>query len=197
MADTVAVMNAGRIEQLGAPAELYESPTHHVRRELPRPVQPLRPPRVDRPGRRRAVVDCHGQTLAVPADRLPARRTPDLLRRRPARRRSTSRADADEEPRRATTGSTGGVVVDASFTGVSTQYLVRMPWGQELTVFAQNLGVGERFPGGTPVGLAWERRPHLRPGRRRRRGPGRRGRRRRPARVRRGRSAATPCARRR
>ena len=26
MADTIAVMNDGRIEQLGAPAELYESP---------------------------------------------------------------------------------------------------------------------------------------------------------------------------
>ena len=40
MADTIAVMNAGRIEQLGGPAELYESPDHDVRRQLPRPVQP-------------------------------------------------------------------------------------------------------------------------------------------------------------
>jgi spermidine/putrescine transport system ATP-binding protein len=35
----------------------------------------------------------------------------------------------------------GGVVVDASFTGVSTQYLVRTPWGQEIMVFEQNQGI--------------------------------------------------------
>ena len=34
----------------------------------------------------------------------------------------------------------GGVVTDVSFVGVSTQYLVRMPWGQELQVFEQNTG---------------------------------------------------------
>ena len=32
MADTVAVMNKGHIEQLGAPAELYDLPPHPVRR---------------------------------------------------------------------------------------------------------------------------------------------------------------------
>jgi spermidine/putrescine transport system ATP-binding protein len=48
------------------------------------------------------------------------------------------------------------VIVDASFTGVSTQYLVRLPWEQQVVVFAQNLGLGERFPSGTPVDLAWD-----------------------------------------
>ena len=42
MADTVAVMNGGRVEQLGAPAELYENPQHHLRRQLPRHLQPHR-----------------------------------------------------------------------------------------------------------------------------------------------------------
>jgi spermidine/putrescine transport system ATP-binding protein len=49
----------------------------------------------------------------------------------------------------------GGVVVDASFSGVSTQYLVRLADGRVVTVFAQNLGVGERFPAGSRVSLAW------------------------------------------
>ena len=40
MADTVAVMNEGRIEQLGPPEELYEAPRHDLRGQLPRPVQP-------------------------------------------------------------------------------------------------------------------------------------------------------------
>jgi spermidine/putrescine transport system ATP-binding protein len=51
---------------------------------------------------------------------------------------------------------TGGVVVDASFTGVSTQYLVRLPSGRNAVVVAQNLGLGERFPAGTDVDLVWD-----------------------------------------
>jgi dnd system-associated protein 4 len=34
-----------------------------------------------------------------------------------------------------------GVVLDASFTGVSVQYLVETPWGQELTIFERNVDV--------------------------------------------------------
>ena len=49
----------------------------------------------------------------------------------------------------------GGVVTDAGFTGVSTQYLVRIPWGQELMVFAQNTGSGVLAPG-TAVDLHWD-----------------------------------------
>ncbi len=51
---------------------------------------------------------------------------------------------------------TGGVVVDASFTGVSTQYLIRLRSGQNAVVVAQNLGLGERFPAGTDVDLVWD-----------------------------------------
>jgi spermidine/putrescine transport system ATP-binding protein len=50
----------------------------------------------------------------------------------------------------------GGVVTDASFTGVSTQYLVRMPWGQELMVFVQNLGTVGVLPPGSRVDLSWD-----------------------------------------
>ncbi len=48
------------------------------------------------------------------------------------------------------------MVTDASFTGVSTQYLVRMPWGQELMVFAQNLGAVGLMRAGTVVDLHWD-----------------------------------------
>jgi spermidine/putrescine transport system ATP-binding protein len=47
-------------------------------------------------------------------------------------------------------------VTDASFTGVSTQYLVRMPWGQELVAFAQNTGGTGVLAPGTQVDLSWE-----------------------------------------
>ena len=59
MADTIAVMNSGKVEQLGAPAELYERPGHAVRRRLPRRLEPARTaPRRRRPvrARRRAAI---------------------------------------------------------------------------------------------------------------------------------------------
>ncbi len=47
------------------------------------------------------------------------------------------------------------MVTDVSFIGVSTQYLVRMPWDQELTVFEQNTGAREQFRPGDVVDLHW------------------------------------------
>ena len=40
MADTIAVMNSGRIEQMGAPAGDLRHAAHGVRGQLPRPVEP-------------------------------------------------------------------------------------------------------------------------------------------------------------
>ena len=37
VADTIAVMNKGRIEQVGSPQEVYDQPGHRLRDELPRP----------------------------------------------------------------------------------------------------------------------------------------------------------------
>jgi spermidine/putrescine transport system ATP-binding protein len=45
-------------------------------------------------------------------------------------------------------------VTDVSFSGVATQYLVRMPWGQELTVVQQNDGSG-RARRGDDVTVSW------------------------------------------
>jgi spermidine/putrescine transport system ATP-binding protein len=49
----------------------------------------------------------------------------------------------------------GGVVTDVSFVGVSTQYLVRMPWDQELMVFEQNTGERQSFRPGEQAELTW------------------------------------------
>jgi spermidine/putrescine transport system ATP-binding protein len=38
---------------------------------------------------------------------------------------------------------------------VSTQYLVGMPWGQEVMVFEQNTGQRAPFKNGDEVDLAW------------------------------------------
>ena len=152
MADTVAVMNQGRIEQLGSPAELYEAPRTTFVANFLGQSNLVASRRVEGGTGDIVVVDCYGQKVGVRGDRCVT--GDDLLMGiRP------EKVHLLPASRPASTGDnvlTGGVVVDASFTGVSTQYLVRLPWGQELTVFVQNLGVGERFAPGDQVQLAWD-----------------------------------------
>ena len=50
----------------------------------------------------------------------------------------------------------GGVISDASYIGVSTQYQVEMPWGQELMVFEQNDDGTPPLAKGDAVVLSWE-----------------------------------------
>jgi spermidine/putrescine transport system ATP-binding protein len=47
-------------------------------------------------------------------------------------------------------------VTDVSYVGVSTQYLARLPWDQELTVFEQNTGARDTFTVGDAVDLHWQ-----------------------------------------
>ena len=58
MSDQVAVMNAGRFEQVGTPQELYHAPAHRLRRRLRRRQQPLA-----RAGRRRRTA--HGARVTL------------------------------------------------------------------------------------------------------------------------------------
>ena len=149
MADTIAVMNAGRIEQMGAPVELYELAAHGVRRELPRPVQhgPCTVTGTRGPSRRR-----HARHQR--ADRAVAFGGADgtaLARHPPREAARDHRRGTRRRPRR----HQGRVITDSSFIGVSTQYLVRMPWGQELVAFEQNRDSPRVLRPGTNVALAW------------------------------------------
>ena len=75
MADTVAVMNKGIIEQLGAPGRALREPPQHVRRQLPRPVQPDRGDGQEPQLGDLVTVDMHGIDVTVP-------RRPSARRRR-------------------------------------------------------------------------------------------------------------------
>ena len=153
MADAIAVMNQGVIEQLGAPDELYDNPATTFVSNFLGQSNLLTAQVVGKDGGR-SLAECGGQRLAVRTDRLPGSAEPALLVGVRPEKISLRPAGSDQA-----TGEnrlTGGVIVDASFTGVSTQYLVRLPWEQQVVVFAQNLGLGERFPSGTRVDLAWD-----------------------------------------
>jgi len=152
MADTIAVMNGGRVEQQGGPGELYESPsTTFVANFLGQ--SNLIHATVTGTQGGDLVLDVEGRRLAMPTQRRGSGDADLLIGVRPEK---ISLAPPGTPTDGQQNVLPGGVVTDASFTGVSTQYLVRMPWGQELTVFAQNIGAGGVLAPGATVDLRWD-----------------------------------------
>jgi spermidine/putrescine transport system ATP-binding protein len=151
MADTIAVMNNGVIEQLGAPAELYDSPATTFVSNFLGQSNLVTAEVVGRDGDD-IVVDAHGNKLAAPGSR--ARRTDGTVWVG-VRPEKVFLAHAGSAGDRGANRLDDGTISDVSFIGVSTQYLVRMPWGQELTVFEQNSGARESFRAGDRVELHW------------------------------------------
>ena len=153
MADTIAVMNHGVIEQLGAPGELYENPqTTYVANFLGQ--SNLITASVIDPAGETVVVNCHGQKVGVQAGRSHIRDGQGWMGVRPEKI-FVSRAGSEDHS--GANVLTGGRVSDVSFVGVSTQYLVAMPWDQELMVFEQNTGQRALLKNGDEVDLAWSR----------------------------------------
>lgn len=152
MADTIAVMNAGRIEQLGAPTDLYDSPaTVFVANFLGQ--SNLVAARVDGRSGGDVVVDVHGRTVVVPQQRSRATSTQVYVGVRPEK---LTLVTSGRPPAEAGWNALDATVVDSSFIGVSTQYLVRTAWDQELVVFAQNDGSAPQVRPGDPVELRWQ-----------------------------------------
>ncbi|WNI28911.1 ABC transporter ATP-binding protein [Streptomyces sp. ITFR-6] len=154
MADTVAVMNAGRVEQLGDPADLYENPrTTFVANFLG--TSNLIEGEVVSTGTD-IVVAASGGKLRLPTGRCPAPTAKGgklLLGIRPEKISLTHRDDADAitEGRNRVTGR----IVDSSFIGVSTQYVVESPAGKSLQVYEQNIERDSRLTPGAEVVLHW------------------------------------------
>ncbi|MER6117644.1 ABC transporter ATP-binding protein [Streptomyces sp. A0642] len=154
MADTVAVMNAGRVEQLGDPADLYENPrTTFVANFLG--TSNLIEGEVVSTGTD-IVVAAGGGKLRLPTDRCQAPAVNGgrvLLGIRPEKISLAHRdeADAIAEGRNRVTGR----IVDSSFIGVSTQYVVESPAGTSLQVYEQNVERRAGLTHGAEVVLHW------------------------------------------
>jgi len=151
MADTIAVMNQGKVEQLGGPTELYETPaTVFVANFLGQ--SNLLPASVSGRSGDDLLLDVAGSRVVLPAGRSRSTAEQLFVGVRPEKLHVRAAGDATvPDGHNAVTG----VVTDASFVGVSTQYVVRVPWGQDLTVFVQNLHSGDRFQPGASVMLHW------------------------------------------
>jgi spermidine/putrescine transport system ATP-binding protein len=155
MADTIAVMNDGRIEQAGSAADLYERPrTEFVANFLG--VSNLVDARMRASQNGHSTVETHdGATLHVPSDRIGPHGTDAVKIGVRPEKVTLSPAGADVA---AGHNVLLGTVMVASFLGVSIQYVVRSAGGEELTVFAQNLDGAEpeSLGPGRQVQLAWD-----------------------------------------
>jgi spermidine/putrescine transport system ATP-binding protein len=139
MADSIAVMNAGRIEQLGAPQDLYEQPaTAFVAGFLG--ISNLLPGVVEDRG---AVRLDTGTVVQAKVDGL------------------TGPVAAGVRPEKIKLGEGGGAntlegrVVETAYIGVATQVVVETPAGT-VQVFAQNIDSGQSIPTpGSSITLSW------------------------------------------
>ncbi|MFI8867904.1 ABC transporter ATP-binding protein [Streptomyces sp. NPDC053707] len=154
MADTVAVMNGGRVVQLGAPADLYENPrTTFVANFLG--TSNLIEGEIVSTGTD-VVVSAGGGRLRLPGGRCPAPAESGgklLVGVRPEKISLAHTDDAGAIPdgRNRVTGR----ITDSSFIGVSTQYVVESPAGTALQVYEQNIERDGRLVPGADVVLHW------------------------------------------
>ena len=139
MADGIAVMNAGRIEQLGAPTELYERPaTAFVAGFLG--VSNLLLGEVGERGRVRL-----GTGEEVQAD-VNGRSGRVAVGIRPEKIRLGEPSSGEN--------SLAGTVKETAYVGVATQYVVETAAGTVM-VYVQNAGGARPLAAGTPATLNW------------------------------------------
>ena len=152
MADTIAVMNAGRIEQLGDPASIYELPRTVFVANFLGQSNLFAGTRVSTDANMIEVM-ANGTKFLVPTERNAASGDEIIIGVRPEKITVLDFPDREKVP----TGhnTLEGRVVDVSYAGVSTQYLITLPWGQNITVFEQNVVVGDRCNVGDQVVVHW------------------------------------------
>jgi spermidine/putrescine transport system ATP-binding protein len=152
MADTIAVMNAGRIEQLGDPASIYELPKTVFVANFLGQSNLFAGTRVASDPNMIEVL-ANGIKFLVPVQRNSATGDEIIVGIRPEKMTVLDVPDRDKIP--SGNNVLEGSVVDVSYAGVSTQYLITLPWGQSITVFEQNVIVGDRSSVGDRVLVHW------------------------------------------
>ena len=157
MSDRIAVMRAGKIEQLGNPEQLYERPRTAFVAGFLGVSNLLEGEVVGRDGELVTVRMPDGALLRAPGEGV-ASGGPVRIGVRPEKLRLDARAEAGASDG---LNALSGTVLDSSYLGVSTQYLVQTAEGHRLTVYAQNLdtaGAGELLADGQRVVLTWKPR---------------------------------------
>ena len=147
MADVVAVMNGGRIEQMGPPRELYELPrTAFVANFLGK--SNLMRGTVTGESEGMLSVNVASHTILLPANRAVQTSGEVVLGVRPEKITIDRVAAAGAN-------QLTGTVIDVSFTGTTTEYLVEVEQVGLIGTFSQNRGQQPAQEGDT-VFLAWD-----------------------------------------
>jgi spermidine/putrescine transport system ATP-binding protein len=152
MADTVAVMNKGHIEQMGAPEALYERPkTAFVSKFLGQ--SNLFVGSIVDSNKESLSIEVGGHKITVPKARAEKQKGKICIGVRPEKatfHRTKPKLSSDH----VLIGP--GEIIDIRFTGVSNQYLIDIPKVGEVTVFAQNVGISPVIELGEKVWVSWK-----------------------------------------
>ena len=151
MSDRLAVMNAGRIEQLGAPEAVYERPETEFVASFLGASNLISARIVERLGEQTQLRLDGGDVVSVPSDRIPEGRETLMVGVRPEK----VHLEPSTEPVKDGFNSMTGRVIQASYMGVSHQYTIEGPNGAGVTVYVQNLGVTHPPALGETVRLIW------------------------------------------
>lgn len=152
MADTVAVMNLGRIEQMGAPEALYDRPkTAFVARFLGQ--SNIFVGDVIENTEHVVAINVNGQRIAAPKLRAEKHEGRIAIGVRPEKA-----TFHESKPELGTDHNMvgPGEIIDIRFTGVSNQYLIDVPGFGDITVFAQNVGKSPVVELGAQVYVSWK-----------------------------------------
>ena len=152
MADTVAVMNLGKIEQMGAPEALYDRPkTAFVARFLGQ--SNIFVGEVVENTDSVIAISCNGQRIATPKARSEKHSGKIAVGVRPEKVTfHESKPDLGSDHNLVGPGE----IIDIRFTGVSNQYLIDVPGFGDITVFAQNVGKSPVVELGAQVWISWK-----------------------------------------
>ena len=153
MSDRLVVMRHGKIEGIGTPRDVYDNPTTEFVAKFLGASNLLAGVVAGRHGDVTTVTLDGGASLSVPTSRLPADMTSMTVKVgvRPEKISLVS-SETTSTPSRNTLR---GRVRVSTFTGVGNQYLVEMPSGADITVYAQNIGEELAPRSGDEVLLSW------------------------------------------
>jgi spermidine/putrescine transport system ATP-binding protein len=156
MSDRIAVMNAGRFEQIGAPREVYEAPRTSFVAGFLGASNLLAGEIESSDGEIAKVRLAAGSTISLPSDRLPSRSGSVKVGVRPEKLHLRASGQTGTEGE---TNSIDVTVAIATYTGVSTSYSCTTSDGTVVIVYVQNLEAAEEAAAkGSQARLIWDPR---------------------------------------
>jgi len=154
MSDRLAVMRLGKIEQIGPPEDVYETPQTEFVASFLGASNLIDGELKEQRDEYSSVLLQGGDVVIVPSERAPFRAGAEVrVGVRPEK--ITISADDDGSQPASGWNAVTGLLRMSTYIGVSHQYKVEGPGGKDLTVWVQNLGTAPAPNPGERVRLSW------------------------------------------